>query len=404
LQRLHDQLQQSKPVAITAVVGMGGIGKTELALQYARAYGPQVYPGGVCWLEARDQDITAQILAFSATYLGHSPSDELSLEARMADCWNHWPSFATEGSPTPALLVVDDVIDYEAIAPYLPITERFTLLLTTRQQRLATTVESLSIDVLDEPDALELLRELAEATRIDAEQAQAKALCHWLGYLPLGLELVGRYLKRKPDLSLVMLQTRLDEQELEARALVQTEPGMTNALNVAKAIELSWNDLSEGAQQLASLLSCFALAPIPWQRVIACLPEVDAEDIEDWRDEELLQFHLLKRVEQGRYQLHQLIQRFIRTKLVDDSPLIALYVKAMVAAAQEVDATPTQAQCLAWSEVVPHVAEATIPQWLAHVDSDDLIRPFYWPGAFLSGAGPLPAGRALVPAVCICDL
>jgi tetratricopeptide (TPR) repeat protein len=368
LARLHEQLQQSQPVAITAVVGMGGIGKTELALQYVRAHLAD-YPGGVCWLAARDQDITAQILAFAATHLGFTPADELPLEARITACWQQWPG------QTQALVVIDDVTDYGQIEPYLPTNPRFTRLLTTRQQQLATTVTSLNIEVLTETNALELLKELAGADRIEAELDRAKHLCNWLGYLPLALELVGRYLARKPDLSLAELQTRLESKQLAARALAKAESGMTNAEGVASAFELSWQELSTEAQELALFLSCFALVPIPWNRVPPCAPEADPEDLEDWRDQELQQSSLLKRVESGRYQYHQLVQRFIRTKLSDDSPLIAAYCKAMVAATQEIDDTPTQAQCLAWGELVPHVAEATAV-WLAQISDDDLIWPF----------------------------
>jgi tetratricopeptide (TPR) repeat protein len=379
LQRLHEKLQQSQSVAITAVVGMGGIGKTELALQYVRTH-LEDYPGGVCWLEARDQDITAQILTFAATYLGFSPAEDLPLEARITACWQQWPGNAN------ALVVIDDVTDYKKIEPYLPTAARFTRLLTTRQQRLAATVTDLDINVLTAPDALELLKDLAGAERINAEPDPAKHLCDWLGYLPLALELVGRYLARKPDLSLAELQTRLESKQLAARALAKAEPGMTNALGVASAFELSWQALSPEAQELARLLSCFALAPIPWNRVTPCFPDADPEDLEEWRDLALQPSNLLKRVETGRYQYHQLVQRFIRTKLSDDSPLITAYCNAMVTAAQEMNQSPTQAQCLAWSELVPHVAE-TIESWLTQVSDDELTSPFVGLAHFYGGQG-----------------
>ncbi len=57
--------------------------------------------------------------------------------------------------------------------------------------------------------------------RIDEELEAAKALCEWLGYLPLGLELVGRYLSEHPTFSLARVQEELEGKRLEAQALCQ---------------------------------------------------------------------------------------------------------------------------------------------------------------------------------------
>ena len=122
--------------------------------------------------------------------------------------------------------------------------------------------------------------------RVDQALAPAKQLCKWLGYLPLGVELVGRYLARKPDPSLAVLWQRLQDKRLDAIAFKQAEPGMTASLGVAAAFELSWQGLDESAQQVATVLSLFALVEIPWTLVEQCLPEIDAEELEEIRDQQ----------------------------------------------------------------------------------------------------------------------
>ena len=148
------------------------------------------------------------------------------------------------------LIVFDDVVDYGAIKPYFPPNQsRFKLVLTSRQKLLKES-SRLDLDVLSLPDSLNLLRAiLGEAdTRIDENLEQAEELCQWLGYLPLGLELVGYYLSDHSGVSLKTLQERLTRKRIEAKALLKDEQAEMTAQNgVAAAFELSWEDLGEKA-------------------------------------------------------------------------------------------------------------------------------------------------------------
>jgi tetratricopeptide (TPR) repeat protein len=375
LQELHTQLQQNESsaprvrLAITAIAGMGGIGKTELALQYAIAHKGE-YSAGLCWLRVRDQEIATQIVTFAQAHLGLTPPDQLEIKDQVRFCWQQWP----DGD---ALVVLDNVTDYKAIEPYLPPSDpRFKLIITTRMQ-LGSSVKDFPVEELDEDSAIALLASLVKNGRIQAQADDAKALCKWVGYLPLALELLGRFLARKPDWSIARLLNALDVNRLEAKALIAPESGMTAKLGVAAALELSWQELNESEQELACVLGMFAIAPIPWSLVEQCLPEINPEDLENSRDEGLISQNLLKRIEQNTYQLHQVIQEFFRIKLnkkTENSPSIKnIFCRSIIDISKKID--PDKDQAYGYRGIIAHLEE-TANIWIKFNDEDTHILLF----------------------------
>ena len=134
--QLHKMLQQGERLAVSAIAAMGGAGKTELALQYALAY-KQTYTGGICWLQARSDDVGTQLggdvgtqlVRFRRLFLNLNPPDGMELADQVKYCWRNWPAGEV-------LLVFDDVTDYKALEAYLPppTEPRFKVLMTTRRK------------------------------------------------------------------------------------------------------------------------------------------------------------------------------------------------------------------------------------------------------------------------------
>ena len=414
LERLHQQLQRNNEVVIAAVEGIGGVGKTELAIQYSLLHlQSHNYPGGICWLRAREEDIGLQIVQFARTDLGLQPPDDLELLERVRWCWRHWQQENT-------LLVLDDVKDYKDIKPYLPPQQsQFKLLITTRLK--LDLAGSLFLSVLQESDAVLLLAQLIGEEKIN-QLAQAEELCQRLGYLPLALQLVGRYVKKR-KISLAEMLRRLEEKGLGHPSLIVDENDPTWTIDVkrgvAAAFELSWSELNEAAQLLGCLLSLFALAPIPWilvesaaaqkskvksqkskdflflgLKVLQMLglfkrqspAELNSQTLEDARIE-LENLHLLQG--EDSYQLHQLIREFLRdkqNKLAARDEQKYNYCAAMVEEANKIPHTPILQEIATFTPVIPHLAEvvSVYQNWLS---DEDLILLFCGLSRFYDGQG-----------------
>ena len=389
LELLHQQLQRNDEVVIAAVEGMGGVGKTELAIQYSLLHLQlQNYSGGICWLKAREQDIGLQIINFARTKLGLNPPDDLELPERVSWCWNYWNKGNT-------LIVLDDVTNYGDIKTYLPPQpSQFKVLITTRLK--LDLAASLYLEVLQEADALQLLTQLVGEEKVNKELEEAEEICQRLGNLPLALQLVGKYVEKR-KISLTEILRRLEKKGLGHPSLVvkENDPTWTSDIKngVAAAFKLSWKELSEPAQELGCLLSLFALAPIPWSLVENTAVEQDSEDSEDIIEEledarlELENLHLLEG--EHTYQFHQLIQEFFRNKqekLAVSEQQKKAFVGEMLSIAKQIPSSLTIQNINSVSDTIPHlkeVAESFIPV----VEDEDLIWAFLGIANFYRGQG-----------------
>ena len=384
LAELHQLLNQSenKPVAI---VGMGGAGKTELALQYAQQY-RAYYPGGLMWLNGK-RDLVLEIIGFVRSQLGIEPPDDLDVEQRVAFCWRQF-----EGDE-PVLVVADDLADYKQARRYLPPNDPKFRLLLTRRSRFGKGIVALPLDVLKPLAAMKLLVACVGRDRVCREARAARDLLRWLGYLPLGVELVGRFLDRRPDWTLAKMQARLEAKRLQAKALARRDEEMTaEHENLIAAFELSWESLSEEARELSCLLGLFADAPIPWGMVTSCWE--DEEELEDLRDDELVSSHLLQREREETYRLHPLMREYFRWKreercerMPSDDPLVKKFCGAGVAIAQTIPQTSTLQDAARVKDAIPHLEEIA-KHWASAIkEKGKVTSPFTGLGSFYKGQG-----------------
>ncbi len=290
------------------------------------------------------------------------------------------------------------------VAPYLPPATNNIKVLMTSRERPGSNISRIDLDVLSEEASLELLAALSGEERIVCDLQTKKdypsELCQWLGYLPLGLELVGRYLKRHKTLELEKILQCLETQKLAAKSLLKPKKkDMTAQLGVVAAFELSWKELNSQTQELGCYLSLFDSYPFKWSWVenVWMTTEEAIEELEELRDDELMDRNLLKlNVIQDsqsnteyQYQLHALIAQYFRVKLEEREQAADLkqkFCQPMIEIAKSIPETPTQQEIQAVAIAIPHLS-LVATELTQYIDDENLIWPCEGLGRFYEGQG-----------------
>jgi hypothetical protein len=330
LSRIHQAFQQSSPIVLS---GMGGSGKTELALQYAWQHKGD-YPAGICWINVLNSDPGLAILFFAREYLGLNIPNQGTLSERVRYCWQNWP----EGN---ALIIFDDVRDYDQITSYLPPGKesRFRVLITTRFSYLGVSLSTINLDVLTAAQALDLLQTYLGKERLTAELEAAKQLCQCLGYLPLGLQLLGSFLRQATTETLANIKEKFPK-----KGLKYLNSDKEEVRSIKTILDLSWQLLETEEQKLALCLSLFASAPFPNRLIISLFSDEAKDEIEKWLTDSLVKLNLLKSLGNEWYQLHPLIRLYLREKLEGSeiaNTAKSRYCTVMTDTSRTVPQTPT---------------------------------------------------------------
>ncbi|GGM60495.1 hypothetical protein GCM10010106_02840 [Thermopolyspora flexuosa] len=163
-------------VAICAMAGIPGVGKTMLAASYAWACQDAGWPV-IAWIPAETTDQIVTGLASLASRLGERrPDDDTPTAAARAKAW-------LAATTHPALLVFDNATDVAAVRSWTPATGATRVIITTRHGAFLRAYQPLEVEVFTPEQAIAFLRERTGLT--DAEGA--KAVASELGHLPLAL-------------------------------------------------------------------------------------------------------------------------------------------------------------------------------------------------------------------------
>jgi tetratricopeptide (TPR) repeat protein len=197
LKQLHDKLITTKTAALPqAISGLGGIGKTQVALEYAYRYQEEF--NAVLWINAISresilQDFTeiAEIFCLPDHREKSDPNKIITIIKRWFSMHDGW------------LLIFDNVDDLEMLYSFMPVSSKGYILFTTRLHTAGGLAHMLKIEKMDLHEGVQLLLHrvklldmgtpLSEAKAKD--QTEAESIITELDGLPLAIDQAGAYIE-----------------------------------------------------------------------------------------------------------------------------------------------------------------------------------------------------------------
>ena len=295
-------------VVISAIDGMGGVGKTALAVRAAHRLASR-FPDGQLFLDLygftqgavpRDPgDALAALLAA----LGIPPQQiPAELGARAA-------FYRDRLAGTRTLIVLDNAVDEAQVAPLLPASESCLVLVTSRKRfKALDDALPLPLDVLAPGEAVTLLRKAARLGEDPGNEALLEQAAELCGRLPLALLIAGALLRtggKAWNLSVLI-------ERLTVRPSGHELAGFTDDTRSVQAVfDLSYQHLPEDLRRLFRLIG---LLPGPEFDAYAAAALLESDPETAGRSlQRLVDHSLLTSISPGRYRPHDLIRAHART-------------------------------------------------------------------------------------------
>ncbi|MEM7113574.1 MAG: BTAD domain-containing putative transcriptional regulator [Chloroflexota bacterium] len=264
-----------KAVAIT---GMGGLGKTQLAVEFAHRYG-RFFEGGVYWLSFAEPESVPEAVAAIGGESGmrlFRHIEKLTLGDQIGRVQQAWQA------PKPRLLIFDNCEDETLFEKWRPVSGGCRVLLTSRRNAWAPELDiaHFPLQSLPRAESIALLKQML-AGKIST--AAAAAIAAEVGDLPLALHMAGRFLQRFPQIDASRYLTQLREQTPLSHPSLAGDAAPSGR-GVARTFALNFEQLMVAdevnavAQRLLIHAACFAPGePIPQQLLLGSLGD-DEDD------------------------------------------------------------------------------------------------------------------------------
>ncbi|MDQ2714897.1 MAG: tetratricopeptide repeat protein [Chloroflexota bacterium] len=356
LARMKQRLcEQGASLALAALNGLPGVGKTSLAVALAHDAAIKAYfHGGILWAGlGRDPNVNG-LLGRWGTLLGLTPTEMAQLTS--TEEWSKALRLAI--GPRRILLIIDDAWHIEHALAFKVGGPNCVHLLTTRIPEIALQFAgtgTVVVHELSEDDGVALLAQLVPQV-VAQEPEEVRTLVRSVGALPLALTLIGKYLQMQIHsgqprrLCTALNRLRRADERLrlsQPQSPVEASPNLASdvPLSLQAVIGVSERHLNEQARSALRALSVFPPKPNTFSEEAAlAVSRLPVEALDTLTDAGLLEGS-----SPGRYQLHQTISDYARLHLSDPAAqerLVAFFVAYMDTYQHEYDALDLEADNL----------------------------------------------------------
>jgi tetratricopeptide (TPR) repeat protein len=389
LRAVEEQLEAQDTAAVLphALHGLGGVGKSQLALEYI--YTHQHDYRVICWIPAERESLILTALSNLAAQLGLAPAGQESVGSPAA---NTAVPAVLEALRTGApydnwLLVFDNAEQIEVVRKYFPSNGPGKVIITSRNRAWERVANPLPVNVFEREESIELLQKRSP----DLTTEDADRLADALGDLPLAVEQAGAWRAvtgMQVDEYLELLNQRSPE-------ILELDPAPDYPVSVAAAWDISLERIqanNPGARQLLDICASMAPEPIPRSmlrggRGVSITPEVDPllrESIKLNRAiRDLNQFSLV-RVDprSNTLQMHRLLQTVLLAKLSADERQKMRDAAHQLLSAARPGQYASPLEWRAYQELLPHVltsqAVTSTDTWVRELVYDTVLFLYYW--------------------------